>query len=83
MTNRRNGEPRATLRVEHHLSANEQLAAELAEVPGVALVALAGAQYQTVLRPCQWPFAIPMKGLGIGQQLGYLTNELARLEPAA
>lgn len=61
----------------------EQLAAKLAEVPRVTLVALAGAQYQTVLRPCQWPFEIPMKGLGIGQQLGYLTTELNRLKPAA
>lgn len=60
-----------------------QLAAELADVPRVTLVALAGVQYQTVLRPCQWPFEIPMKGLGIGQQLGYLTTELARLKPAA
>jgi hypothetical protein len=61
----------------------EQLAVELADVPSVTLVALAGAQYQTVLRPCQWPFEIPMKGLGIGQQLGFLTTELARLKPAA
>lgn len=61
----------------------EQLAAELADVPSVTLVALGGVQYQTVLRPCQWPFEIPMKGLGIGQQLGFLTTELARLKPAA
>lgn len=60
-----------------------QLAAELAEIPGVTLVALAGAQYQTVLRPCQWPFEIPMKGLGIGQQLGYLTAELEQLRGAS
>lgn len=56
-----------------------QLAIELAEVPGVTLVALAGVQYQTVLRPCQWPFQIPMKGLGIGQQLGWLTQQLELL----
>lgn len=60
-----------------------QLAAELADVPGVVLVALAGAQYQTVLRPCQWPFRIPMKGMGIGHQLGFLTAQLATLEGAA
>lgn len=57
----------------------KQLAAELADVPRVVLVALAGEQYRTVLRPCQWPFEIPMKGLGIGQQLGYLTTELELL----
>ena len=54
----------------------KQLADELADIPGVTLVALAGVRYQTVLRPCQWPFQIPMKGLGIGQQLGYLTSRL-------
>lgn len=59
-----------------------QLATELADTPQVVLVTLAGARYQTVLRPCQWPFQIPMKGLGIGQQLGWLTTQLAQLEPA-
>lgn len=54
----------------------EQLATELADIPRVVLVALAGEQYRTILRPGQWPFEIPMKGLGIGQQLGYLTTEL-------
>jgi hypothetical protein len=54
----------------------KQLAAELGDVPGVGLVVLAGAQYQTIVRPCQWPFEIPMQGLGIGQQLGYLTSQL-------
>lgn len=57
----------------------DQLAVELADVPGVCLVTLAGQQYQTVLRPCQWPFQIPMKGLGIGQQLRYLTSKLDSL----
>lgn len=60
-----------------------QLAAELVDTPRVVLVTLAGAQYQTVLRPCQWPFRIPMKGLGIGQQLGWLTDQLAQLNTAA
>lgn len=60
----------------------EQLAAELADTPHAVLVTLAGVQYQTVLRPCQWPFQIPMKGLGIGQQLGWLTNRLAQLSAA-
>lgn len=55
-----------------------QLAEELADVPKVSLVALAGEQYRTVLHPCQWPFSIPMKGLGIGEQLAWLANELER-----
>lgn len=59
-----------------------QLAAELADTPRPILVTLAGARYQTVLRPCQWPFQIPMKGLGIGQQLGWLTDQLTQLENA-
>ncbi len=54
-----------------------QLLQELAEVPDVELVILAGDQYQTVIRPAWWPYEIPMKGLGIGQQLGFLTRELA------
>jgi hypothetical protein len=61
----------------------EQLAVELADVAGAVLVALAGEQYRTVLRPCAWPFEIPMQGLGIGQQLGFLTRELQQLEAAA
>ena len=57
-----------------------QLAAELADTPRAVLVTLAGARYQTVLRPCQWPFQIPMQGLGIGQQLRWLTAQLAQLD---
>lgn len=60
----------------------DQLAAELADVPRVVLVVLAGEQYQTVVRPCQWPFQIPMKGLGIGQQLAFLTTAPATGEAA-
>jgi hypothetical protein len=60
-----------------------QLAAELGDIPRVDLVVLAGAQYQTVVRPCQWPFEIPMAGLGIGQQLGYLKAQLESLGSAA
>lgn len=55
----------------------DQLAVELEDVPRVLLVTLAGEQYQTVLRPCQWPFEIPMKGLGIGEQLAWLKGQLA------
>jgi hypothetical protein len=61
----------------------QQLADELGDTPGVNLVILAGDQYQYVARPCAWPFEIPMKGLGIGQQLSFLTNELATLQEAA
>ena len=55
----------------------DQLAVELDGLPKVRLVTLAGEQYQTVLRPCQWPFSIPMKGLGIGEQLAWLKGQLA------
>jgi hypothetical protein len=40
------------------------------------LVALAGEQYRTALRDVPWPVEIPMKGLGIGRQLGWLTAQL-------
>lgn len=56
-----------------------QLATELAGVPSVVLVALAGESYRAALHPGQWPYEIPMAGLGIGQQLGYLTTALAGL----
>ena len=54
-----------------------QLATELADVPRVLLVALAGKRYRGILHPCQWPYEIPMRGLGIGQQLGWLTERIA------
>lgn len=50
-----------------------QLEVELAGLEGVKLVVLAGAQYRTVLQTVRWEDEIPMKGLGIGQQLGWLT----------
>lgn len=43
----------------------------------VELLVLAGEQYRTFLR--RWvggPVRVPMEGMGIGQQLGYLTREL-------
>lgn len=55
----------------------EQLAIELRGTPRVVLVALAGEKYRTFLRPCQWPFEIPMRGLGIGQQLAWLSERNA------
>lgn len=60
----------------------EQLRTELAEVRAPALVVLAGERYRTFLHPCQWPFSIPMQGLGIGHQLAWLSSEL-RSAPTA
>ncbi|HWL78028.1 DUF6884 domain-containing protein [Microbacterium sp.] len=40
------------------------------------LVVLAGEQYQTIRWRTTLPIDIPMKGLGIGEQLGFLTREL-------
>jgi hypothetical protein len=54
-----------------------QLYAELAGLENVTLIALAGEQYRTALRDVPWPVEIPMKGLGIGQQLGWLTGRLS------
>lgn len=53
----------------------DQLAVALDGVPKPLLVVLAGEQYRTILHPCQWPFTIPMKGLGIGEQLSWLTKQ--------
>lgn len=56
----------------------DQLEAELWRlgVPLAELLVLAGEQYRTFLRLGNWPARVPMAGLGIGQQLGYLTQEL-------
>jgi hypothetical protein len=54
----------------------KQLAAELDGIGNVTLIALAGEQYRTMLRDVPWPYEIPMKGLGIGQQPGWLTRKL-------
>lgn len=56
----------------------EQLHTELDDVPDVNLLVLAGEQYRTVLRTLNgaWPAEVPMQGLGIGEQLGFLTNAL-------
>lgn len=55
----------------------EQLAAELASLENVTLTVLAGEQHRYAVYNSQWPHEIPMKGLGIGQQLGWLTEQLA------
>lgn len=51
----------------------EQLEAELAGEDQVELLVLAGEQYRTFLARCSWPAWAPMAGMGIGQQLGYLS----------
>lgn len=52
----------------------DQLAVALDGVPKPTLVVLAGEQYRTILHPCQWPYSVPMEGLGIGEQLAWLTS---------
>ena len=53
-----------------------QLQIELIGLDDVELLVLAGEQYRTFLRFTDYPARVPMKGMGIGQQLGYLTREL-------
>ncbi len=56
----------------------DQLETELWRIgePLAELLVLAGEQYRTFLRMGNWPARVPMDGMGIGQQLGYLTKEL-------
>lgn len=61
----------------------EQLAAALSGLEDVMLIVLAGEQYLYAVYDSQWPYELPMKGLGIGQQLGWLTTELAELPDRA
>lgn len=58
----------------------EQLAEVLEPIEHFQLVALCGEQYRTALSTGPWLYEQPMKGLGIGQQLAFLTNELKRME---
>lgn len=58
----------------------DQLDAELAGLENVTLIALAGEQYRIAVHNSRWPVEIPMKGLGIGKQLGWLTARLNTLE---
>jgi hypothetical protein len=60
-----------------------QLQLQLGDAAGVQLVALAGATYRQALDGVPWPVEIPMQGLGIGQQLGFLTRQLDALQVAA
>ncbi|MFB9651940.1 hypothetical protein [Pseudarthrobacter oxydans] len=41
------------------------------------LIALAGEQYRVPAYRGIWEYEIPMKGMGIGQRLGWLTEKLA------
>jgi hypothetical protein len=61
---------------------NGQLREALTDVQDPLLVTLAGEQYRTILWRSPWPSEVPMKGLGIGQQLGWLTRELGQLASA-
>lgn len=54
-----------------------QLEVELPGLESVKLFVLAGAQHRTVLHTSRWECEIPMKGLCIGQQLGWLTAQLS------
>jgi cytoplasmic iron level regulating protein YaaA (DUF328/UPF0246 family) len=53
----------------------DQLAVELDGLENVLLIALAGERYRSALQG-PWTYEIPMKGMGIGQQLGWLTKEI-------
>lgn len=46
------------------------------------LLVLAGEQYRTLLRRTALPATVPMQGLGIGQQLGWLTDALRQQDVA-
>jgi hypothetical protein len=54
-----------------------QLEVELAGLENVKLIALAGERYLCAVHGTPWPLEVPMKGLGIGQQLFWLTAELS------
>lgn len=56
---------------------NGQLEESLADIDHPLLVTLAGDQYRIFLHYSAWPFEVPMRGLGIGEQLAWLTQRLA------
>lgn len=57
--------------------AREQLTAELAGIENPEILALCGEQYRLVIYRGPWEYEAPMTGMGIGQQLGWLTGQLA------
>lgn len=52
-----------------------QLAQELRDVDDPSLLVLAGEQYRTILYPSPWSYSVPMKGLGLGEQLSWLNKQ--------
>ncbi|MDQ0619218.1 DUF6884 domain-containing protein [Arthrobacter globiformis] len=50
---------------------------ELAGSQDITLIALAGRQYRAALEGSPWPCEVPMQGLGLGTQHGWLTAKLA------
>lgn len=60
-----------------------QLEVELAGLENVKLLVLAGEQYRYAVHGSRWEHEAPMKGLGIGQQLGWLTARLSGNERRA
>jgi hypothetical protein len=59
-----------------------QLADELNGIGDFRLVALCRGQYRNALDGSKWQYEVPMEGMGIGQQLGWLTGKLAAAGPA-
>lgn len=56
----------------------EHLAEALQDVADPHLVVLAGEQYRTILyQDMPWPYDVPMKGLGLGEQLAWLNGQAA------
>lgn len=54
----------------------QQVERELAADSDVELLVLAGEQYRLFLHFTDLPARVPMEGMGIGQQLGFLTKEI-------
>lgn len=56
----------------------EQLRQEMPTDEEAHLVVLAGEQYRTILyKDCPWTYDVPMKGLGLGEQLAWLNEQAA------
>lgn len=56
----------------------DQLVDALHDVDDPHLVVLAGEQYRTILyRDLPWTYDVPMKGLGLGEQLAWLNGQAA------
>lgn len=56
----------------------EQLRQELHGIPGAHLSILAGEQYRTIIyADFPWSHDVPMKGMGLGEQLAWLNAQAA------